>query len=568
MKIYNQYAEGVLSGEIITNEYIQGTVKRHMNDLDRSRRGDMPWRFSEPHADHMINFMQKLKHVSGRLAKNKENLILAPFQQFTWAMASGWIGPHEDTGETVRRFTKTYNERARKGGKSTEVAAVLCYGLLADGEEGAEVYSAATTMKQAKVVFTMGRQMLLKFKKDYPLFRTDIELLKENITYHLTGSKFEPLPNEPDTLDGSSPHFVSLDEMHAHKNDEMLKVMETGMGGRDNPLLIVITTAGKNINGPCYQMRKTNIDIIRGIKKDDRSMSMIYTIDEDDDWHDETVWIKSNPNIGIAPYWSYMRDQFNKAIAEGDSAENQFKMKNLNIWTTTGTTWIKDDEWIKSYTKDWTWEDMIGRPCHIGMDLSQYHDLTALILIFPPHKGDEKFRVLCKFYTPEDNMEKRKMSDGVDYPSWAKEGYIKAIPGPAIDTDVLLEDLKELRGMFDIQQLAYDRALAYKLVQEVKNLGIECIDYQQNCQWMNAPIIEIEKQISLQNLDHGNHPVLRWNVSNVALYIDTDGRKRFDKRKVVERIDGCVAMAMAMGSYLMQGAAPISKYETQELQGI
>lgn len=564
---YEQYAEDVIAGKIVCGDLCRRSVERHLNDLDRANRGEIPYKFSPKMANHALNFIQKQKHVKGLLAKKGQTLDLEPFQQFNWAVIFGWLGRHEDTGDLVRRFTKYYNERARKGGKSTELAAIGNYGLIADGEEGAEVYSAATKLNQAKEVFNIAKSMMNKFKRDYPIYRSDILSLKENITFLPTESKFEPLPSDSDSLDGLNPHFALIDEMHAHKDDSLLKVLETGMGARTNPLLLIITTAGDNIYGPCYQMRKTNIDILMGIKTDERSYSMIYTLDQDDDWNDKDVWIKSNPNLGKAPYLSYMTDMHQKAVTEGSSAEVQFKTKNLNIWTTTGITWIRDEKWMKSGT-DFNWEDLRGRPVHIGMDLSQYHDLTCLILLFPPYSGDDKFRVMCKFYCPEDNIEKRSRTDGVNYVEWAKNGFIKAMHGAEIDQDVILDDLKDLKTIFDIQLLSYDPALAYKLIQHVENMGIATESYGQNTRDMNAPIKEIEMLIGQQKLDHGNHPILRWNVSNVALYVDTNDKVKFNKKKIVERIDGCVGLAMAMGGYLKSDPPRKSKYELQELGGI
>lgn len=565
MLAFEQYAEDVIAGRgHPVGELCRLSVQRHLNDLDRSRRGEIPYRFAPELANHALDFIQKQRHVKGIMASQRQTLKLEPFQQFNWAVIFGWVGRHEETGTIVRRFTKYYNERARKGGKSTEMAAIGNYGLIADGEEGAEIYSAATKLTQAKEVFNIAKSMMNKFKKDYPLYRNDILSLKENITYLTTESKFEPLPSDADTLDGLNPHFALIDEMHAHKDDELLKVLETGMGARANPLLAIITTAGDNIYGPCYRIRKTNIDILRGIKKDERSFSMIYTLDEGDDWHDQSLWYKPNPNMGKAPYLTYLQDMYQKAITEGSSAEIQFKTKNLNIWTTTGITWIRDEKWMAAGT-EWEWEMLRRRPCHIGMDLSTYHDLTCLILLFPPWNDDEKFRVLCKFYCPEDNIEKRSRTDGVNYVEWAKDGYIKAMPGESIDEEYLLRDLEEAKGLFEIQLLSYDPALAYKLVQKVENMGIDTESFGQNTRDMNAPIREVEKLIVQKTLDHGCHPILRWNVSNVALYKDTNDKVKFDKKRVTERIDGCVGLAMAMGGYLKSDPPRKSKYESQEL---
>jgi len=566
MHDYMKYADDVVNGRLIVGEYQRLSVERHLKDLERAARGEIPYRFSENHAHHCLNFIGKLKHTKGRLARQRHNLELAPFQKFVWAVVFGWLGTHEDTGEEVRRFTDVHLEKARKGGKSTEIAAIGNYGLCSDGEVGAEIYSAATTMKQAKEVFNIAKSQLRKFKQDYKVLYKDFELLKENITYHPTESKYEPLPNEAERLDGSSPYYALFDEYHAYKDDSMIQILETGMGARDNPLSIKITTAGNNIKGPCYKSRKVAIDVLHGLITDERSFSMIYTMDEEDDWHNKELWVKPNPNIGVAPYWSYMNDRYNKAL-KGQSAEIQFKTKNLNIWTTTGSTWIKAKDWAAS-GNEFDWQECKGRPCWIGMDLSTSKDLTALMYYFPPVDGYEDHKVLCKFYCPEDNAEERSKSDKVPYVEWGKKGYMTLTAGPAVDYDYILKDLNESKQYFDIQVLEYDPALAYKLVSQINQMGIETSIYGQNTRDMNAPIMHIEELVSKREFNHGNHPVLAWNVSNAVMYMDTNGKVKFDKKKVVERIDGCVALAMAVGGYLTDGVPKKSKYETQDLGGV
>jgi phage terminase large subunit-like protein len=560
-----QYAEDVVSGKVVSGELFRLVAEQHLKDLDASKRGDIPYVFSQPHADHAINFIQKMKHVEGKLA-NKP-FLLADHQVFKTSLVYGWLGRHEDTGDVVRRYTRVYDEIARKGGKSTYLGAVGNYSLIGEREEGAQVYSAATKLSQAKVVHRASRRMMNKFlaEPENMVLKPKIEVLKDSITFFPTDSFYWPLPSTAETLDGLNPYVSLIDEVHEHQDDELIKVIETGMGSRIQPLLWMITTAGFNIYGPAYQIRSNVVKVLKGITIDNRSLCFIHTIDEGDDWKDKSVWIKSNPTIGITPYWSYMNDQFTKAINDGGRAEIQFKTKNLNIWTTSGDTWLKDEDWVATSPKPYDQKMLKGRACWVGMDLSSNKDLTCLVAVFPPTESDPKYRVLCQFYCPEDTIPERSKSDKVNYDIWASDKFIKPIPGKVIDYKYVFETLKEWKQLYNIKKLEYDPTFAYQLVDEIERMGIKCETYGQNTRDMDPPIKEIERLVIRKELDHGCHPVLRWNVANVMLYTDSNGKVKFDKRKVVDKIDGCVALAMAMGGYLSEPKSRRSKYNDEPL---
>ncbi len=563
MTVSEKYCEDVISGKIVTGELIQLAVKRHLTDLDRSKNGDLPYVFSQKHADHVINFIEKMRHTKGILANKR--FILSPHQKYITSNIFGWVGRHEDTGQVVRRFTKFYRENGRKEGKTAWLAAVCNYMLFGDGEDGAEVYSFATKMDQARIVFDVSRSMCRKYIKDYPILSNKLKVITNNIAYLPNESKYEPLPAGSDKQDGLNAHGGFGDEVHEYNDRDQLDVIETGMGSRIQPILGMITTAGFNIYGPCYKIRSDNIKVLKGINEDERTCSFIYTIDEGDDWQDEDVWVKPNPNIGITPYWDYMRAQCRKAINEGKEAEYQFRTKNINQWMTSGSTWVSDEDWMKSSTGPIDIERLKGRLCCIGMDLSTNKDLTSLKALFPPTEDDPNYRVLCKFFCPEDNIPERSKSDKVNYDVWAEDGYIVATPGRVVNYDYLLDTLKEWKQLFNIKRLDYDPSFAYQLVDQIERIGIKTFVFGQNTRDMNPPIQEIERLIMKKELDHGRHPILRWNVANVMLFTDSNGKVKFDKRKVVDRIDGIVALAMAMGGWLSEAAPRQSVYETEDL---
>lgn len=566
----HKYGEDVLSGKVVSGELFRLAVERHFNDLDRAKRGDIPYIYHQETADHAINFMEKLRHVKGVLAKKKQNFILSPYQKLCTEIVFGWLGRHEDTGDWVRRFTKVYHSTARKSGKTSYLAAVGCYGLFGEGEEGAEIYSAATKLPQAKIVFDIAGSMITKFMVDNPIMKRHLVRLKSNISYIPTESFFEPLPADSKKLDGLNPHMALPDEVHEHPDDGLIKVLETGMGSRVAPLLYMITTAGFNIYGPCYKIRSDVVKILKGITTDERTVGFISTLDNPnddngDDWKDKSVWGKSNPHLGTTPYMSYMNDQFNKAVNGDPDDEDQFKTKNMNVWTSSGSTWIRDDEWMKSSSGPVNLDMLKGRMCYLGLDLSSNKDLTVLAAVFPPTESDPNYRAIFQFYCPEESIPARSKSDKVRYDVWAADNYIKAIPGKVIKYRYVFDTLNEWKRIYNVKRLDYDIAFSYQIIDEIESLGIKTFPYGQNTKDMNAPIKEIERLVTLKEFDHGRHPIMRWNVSNVMLYKDSNGKKKFDKRKIVDRIDGCVALAMAMGGYLSNPKPRRSKYESEPL---
>jgi len=558
------YCDDVLAGRVISGELMKLAIKRHLTDLDLARNKKIDFVYSEKHAQHAIDFIKKMRHTAGIKARQLFDLQLN--QAFQASVVFGWLGRHAESGLMARRFTRVYDEKARKGGKSEELAAIGNYLLLNDGEDGAEIYSAATKLKQAEIVFKRSKSMLRKFKSDYPGLSTYLEVSKSNIAFTFTDSLYEPLPSDSDKLDGLNPSAALIDEVHEHPDDSLIKVLETGMGSRVQPLLYMITTAGFNIYGAGYKIRQDNVKVLRGITNDDRSVAFIYSLDDGDDWHDERNWYKPNPNLGKAPFLTYLRDQYRKAVNDGGSSIIQFRTKNLNQWMTTGATWLSDEEWVRSDTYDAEREHRLrGRSCFIGMDLSTNFDLTVIIAIFPPNDEDDYVYVECAFICPEETIDEKSKTDRVNYALWSDESYIKATPGNVINYDYLVTTLADWRKKFNIIRLDYDTSFSYQLIPKIEALGIKCYPYGQNTRDMNPPIMAIERDVASQKLKHNMHPILRWNVSNVMLYVDSNGKKKFDKRKVVDRIDGCVALAMAYGGWLSEPQYGKSKYNDESL---
>jgi phage terminase large subunit-like protein len=329
-------------------------------------------------------------------------------------------------------------------------------------------------------------------------------------------------------------------------------------------VIFIITTAGFNRNGPCYQLRKVVCDILEGKKKDDSLFGLIFSLDEGDNWEDETTWIKANPSIGLTPTWEAMRSQYVKAKNEGETARINFLTKNLNIWTTVSQVWLKDEDWMKNAAPILP-DDLRGRDCFAGLDLASVRDITALVLFFPARSADEKHIVIPYFWIPEDGAEQRSRDDGVPYLQWIADGVIEATPGNVTDYAWVKSRILDLCELYGPQSIAYDRFNASQLVIELQDEGLKMEPFGQGFVSMSAPTRQIEKMTLSRELNHGGNEVLRWMCGNVTLKIDPAGNVKMDKGRSQEKIDGMVALAMAIGEWMTGVKVGPSKYESDEM---
>lgn len=536
MNLAEQYIKDVSTGKAVVGKWIKLAVDRHLNDLKRAKKKDYPYYFNPDLANRAINFISILKHTQGEWAKIP--FQIRPDQAFSWWCIFGWVKKKNHK----RRFTKVYKEVARKNGKTEDGSAVAKYGLLADGEYGAEIYTAATKRDQAKICFDRAKVMGKMLKADSPSVDSILGIHKYNIHTHSTGSKMEPLSADSDKLDGLNPHYAIIDEYHAHKDDSLVKVIETGMGARQQPLLYIITTAGFNLQSPCYQFRKVCCDILEGKKQDEAVFPLIFTLDDGDDWEDERNWIKANPAIGITPSWDYMRSQYTKAKNEGSVAEIQFKTKNLNIWTGTHATWLEDAVWMNCKGDI---PDLSGRECFGGLDLASVRDLSALTLTFPETET-EPFYQLYFFWVPEDGADKRSKQDGVPYLDWIRMGHITATPGNVTDYRHIKADILALAEKYNIKSINYDRWNSSQIVQELIEEGAKMEPFGQGYKDMSQPTKDFERIVRNSSLKHNGHPVMRWMLGNVALQIDPAENIKIDKKNSSEKVDGPVSAVMSL----------------------
>ena len=449
-----------------------------------------------------------------------------------------------------KRMTVTHN--------STESAGIGLYMLDADGEPGAEIYSAATKRDQARIVWEEASRMVQRS----PALSKRIRTLRSNMHVLETASKFEPLGADADSLDGLNIHGAIIDELHAHKTREVWDVLETATGARRQPLIWAITTAGFDQTGICYELREYSIEVLEGRVQDDTWFAYIATIDESDDPFDESVWIKANPNLGVSVKWDDMRRLAKKA-EQLPTALNNFLTKRLNVWTQQETRWIPLDIWDENAgetpAKELE-ERLKGVTCYGGLDLGSVSDLSAWVMVFPWPDSDD-LDVIARFWCPETRLYDEENRYRYQYQAWAREGWLTATPGRAIDYGFIKQQIIRDATQYGLVDFNVDRLFqAHQLSVELIDEGLTVVGMGQGFVSMAAPMSEFERRLLHGQIHHGNNPVLRWMAGNVAVKQDAAGNLKPDKATSQGKIDGIVALVMALDRAMRHEAPSTSVY--------
>ncbi|QND86407.1 Phage terminase large subunit [Chromobacterium vaccinii] len=554
---WDQYGVDVLEGRIKVGRYVRLAVERHFRDLQQQEARGLVWR--PDMAAHALAFFPRYcRHFEGEWSG--QPVELAPWQAFWIAVEFGWYNR-----DGRRRFRTFYEEVARKNGKSTKLAGLGLYLFAADKEAGAQVYTAATKLEQAKITHAAAEMMVAKS----PALRQLVQNHKNKLWIPGTANKFVPLGADAKTLDGLNVHGAIIDELHAHPSRDLWDVIDTGRGARRRSVMHAITTAGFNQEGSiCLEQRNYLIRILENQGKDpaledDSFGGVIYTLDPDDDWFDESVWCKANPNLGVSVFLEELRTQAQKARVVPTALFN-FLTKRLNIWTQSVESWISLDSWDKGAAVVDA-EALRHRRCYGGLDLASKTDIAAWVLLFPPEKSGEPWHVLPRFFVPADNMLVRDQKDRVSYSTWARQGYITATAGTRIDQEVIRAQILQDAANFDLQAIGFDEWNAGKLATELTEDGLQLVALSQNFQNLSDPTKELEALIKSQELAHGGHPVLRWMAGNVVVLRDSNDNYRPNKGKSREKIDGIVALVMALNRALYHAPAEsfVSAYEDE-----
>ena len=536
------YVQGVLDGSILACELIRQACERHQRDISRIGSPDWPYTYDLDAAERMARFSTRFPHVKGRWAVKHELFSPQPWQCFWYCSLFGWV--HIETG--FRRFRRGRLYVTRKQGKSFCAAPIGLYMLTADGEPGAEVYSGATNEKQAWEVFGPAKQMAT-MRPDF-LARFGVQVNAKALVRTGTMAKFEPVIGKPG--DGSSPHCSITDEYHEHTTDEQLATMETGMGARDQPLSIVVSTAGDNIAGPCRADWLECMDMLAQTVDNERLFALIYTIDKDDDWTSETALWKANPNLGVSvkveDLLADQRDAINNVRKQG-----HFKIKHLNVWVQARDGFIDLLKWRSCGDPSLKIEQYLGRKCYLGLDLASKVDLCALELLFP--ETDGTFTRFGRYYLPRDTVD---LAQNQHYREYEALGLLHVTEGNITDYEEIEADILEAAKQFEVAGLGYDPHEATMLVTRLVAEGLPMVEFAANVRNFNEPMKQVEALILNKQFRHDGDKVMEWAMSNVLAKVDRGGRLYPYKETNEKKIDPFVALCMAMGLYMTDNNTP------------
>ncbi len=527
-------------------------------------------RYDERRADFAVGFISMLKHTTGEWYGK-------PFQLMPWQeqIIRDIFGIVDADGN--RQFRTAYVEVGKKNGKSELAAAVALYLLFADGEAGAEVYSCAADINQASIVFNTAKAMveqcgdLAKLSKLVPSTK--------RIIFPHTNSFYRVLSSETKSKQGFNVSGLIFDELFAQQTRELFDTMTKFTGdARRQPLYFLITTAGRDKMSICYEIHCKAKAVLDGSKIDPSFYPAVFGIEEGDDWEDERVWRRVNPSIGVTIPFETVQAAYEQA-KQNPAEEMHFRQFRLNEWCNADIRWMPMDKWDACGQRDaganspsahaQLEEEMEGRACYGGLDLSSTGDLTALVLVFPPAGSDTKYTILPYYWLPEDVIDLRTRRDHVPYAVWKKMDVFNTTEGNVVDYDFIVAFIAKLSERFRIREIAYDRYGAEKIRRDLEELGaehaFEVIPFGQGFISMSPPSKDFYQFVMEGRIRHGRHPVLDWNMGNVIIDQDAAGNIKPNKKKSTEKIDGVVAMIMGLARATLGGGITESAYAERGL---
>lgn len=487
-------------------------------------------------ADYAVSFIECLCHTKGTWAGK-------PFKLLDWQeqIIRDLFGIVKPNG--YRQFNTAYIEIPKKNGKSELAAAIALLLCCGDGEQRAEIYGCAADRGQATIVFDVAADMV----RMCPALNKRCKILasQKRIIYIPTNSFYQVLSAEAYSKHGFNIHGVVFDELHTQPNRKLFDVMTKGSGdARMQPLYFLITTAGTDTNSICYETHQKAIDILEGRKSDLTFYPVIYGAGQEDDWTDPSVWKKANPSLGETIGMDKVKAACDSA-RQNPGEENAFRQLRLNQWVKQAVRWMPMDKW-DACALPVNPEELEGRICYGGLDLSSTSDLTAFVLVFPPEDDEEPYYILPYFWLPEETISIRVNRDHVPYDVWERQGFIQTTEGNVVHYGFIEKYIEKLGEKYNIREIAFDRWGAVQMVQNLEGMGFTVVPMGQGFASMSPPTKELMKLTLEKKLAHGGHPVLRWNMDNIFIRTDPAGNIKADKAKSTEKIDGAVACIMAL----------------------
>lgn len=530
-KVAETYARAVAAGEIPNCKWLVLACRAWISDFERQDQDEFPFRFDHMRAWRACVFIESLPHVKGSWAARGELIRLQPWQVWIVASLFGWV--RKDNGR--RRYRQALVLVPRKNGKSALAAAIGLYMLAADGEYGAEVYSGATSEKQAFEVFRPARQMAMRTPQMCNRF--SLEIAAKAIVSTEKGSRFEPLIGKPG--DGASPSCAIIDEYHEHDTDNLVETMRTGMGARDEPLLLMITTAGDNIGGPCYQAMLDARRVVEGNERDDGFFIALYGLDDDDDWTEEKSLQKANPNYGVSVSAEFLQQELASALATA-RRQSVFQTKHLNRWVGSRAAFFNMENYRRCADPALTLDAFAGKRCYLGLDLASKIDLAAIGLVFP--RPDGTHAIFARYYAPEDALHG---SNGARYRAWLPENRIVLTDGAMIDHDRIGDDIREMMRRFDVAKLAFDPWNSAALITRLMNEGAPALEFRQSTKNFSEGMKTLAAAVDDGQVVHDGDPTLAWMFGNVTAKEDAAENVYPRKESAESKIDGAIAVLMA-----------------------
>lgn len=575
------FAHAVLAGDIVAGPDVRNACRRHLRDLDTGPLRGLIWDLDA--ANRAIGFFEDVLCLNGGEYEGM-SFILAPWQAFVVGSLFGWM-----TDDGFRRFRMAYIETGKGSGKSPLVGGIGLYGLVADGEQRAEVYAAATKRDQAMILFRDAVAMVnMSPQLDSRLVQSGRDEKVWNLFYPNTNSFFRPISSD-EGQSGPRPHIGLLDEIHEHKTSSAVDMMRAGTKNRRKAMIVMITNSGSDKKSVAGQYHDLGVRVCAGTQEADSLFAFICSLDEGDDpFKDETCWAKVNPSLdhiaegqtdGI-PGRKYLREQVQEARGL-PGKEAVVRRLNFCEWTQATSPWIGFDVWTEANERV-PMRMLRDRPCVGGLDLSSTTDLTAFVLMFYPTRDDPHWRLLPYFWIPDHELEEREKRDQVPYRLWIKDGELESTPGRAISKLFVLRRLQTICDYFDVRKIGFDRWRIEDLQQLMIEHDItlpEMAPFGQGFKDMGPAVDEFERRLLglaakpvtvdldpedwqllpeqseevVETLRHDGNPVMTWCAGNAVTTSDPAGNRKVDKSKATGRIDGIVAAVMATG---ISGSAP------------
>lgn len=540
------YRDGVRAGTILASEWVKKACEREFQDQERAKRG-WTYHYDPARANEVCEFIEKLPHVKGSWASRGERLKLQPWQVFILCTVFGWLN-----GADLRRYRTCYIEVPRKNGKSSLSAAVALYCFVMDGETGAEVCAAGTSRDSSRIVWRTAYEMLQASPE--LVEAAGLQLMANAIVQPSTNSTFKALSAEDRSIEGKSIHFAAVDELHLHRSRAVWDSLENATGARQQSLTWAISTAGYNQQGICFEIRTYLQKVLDGVTPDETFFGVIHCADPADDWQARTTWAKANPNLNVSVFEDDLQRLAAKA-ARTPSAQNTFLTKRLDLWVTTDTALFSMAGWAACADPGLKLVDFQHERCIVAVDLAPRHDFCAMAVVF---RRDDEYYVFVFHYLNEAEVHD---SPHPQYEAWARQGIIKTCPGNATDYAALEEDIETLAKAFEVAEVCYDPFNAHQFATRMQERGFTMIEIRAIVRNFSEATQQLDALIASGKIHHTGCPLLAWQMSNVAGHYDRKGNVYPVKTHGDNKIDGPIALIMALGRAMAEPESGGSVYD-------